>query len=58
MFILWQELEKEAKEICETATTGRFLNAREKPSTILIEMTRVGVVCRFCRISLVYVFVC
>jgi len=41
--VLSQELTKTATEICQQATTGRFLDADQKPTTVLIEMTRVGV---------------
>lgn len=45
MFILCiichQKLEREAYQLCELLTTGKFLNSDENPTRVLIEMRKV-----------------
>lgn len=36
-----QKLEQEVREVCEVATTGKFLDATQKPTAILLEMMQV-----------------
>jgi hypothetical protein len=42
LYYYYQKLQQEVLTICNTVTTGRFLDASQKPTAILLDMMQVS----------------